>query len=58
LGIIAIIGGISAMKRNRVGLALTGAIGALLSGTLRMLAVIFVSLAKGEFEPKISLPEA
>jgi hypothetical protein len=50
LGIIAIIGGIATMKRSRVGLALTGAIGALLSGTLRMLAVIFVSLAKGEFE--------
>jgi len=58
LGIIAIIGGIASTKRSRFGLALTGAIGALLAGTLGMLAVIFVSLAKGEFEPKISLPEA
>lgn len=36
------------MKKSRVGLALTGAIGALLSGTLGMLSVIFVSLAEGE----------
>jgi hypothetical protein len=50
LGIIAIIGGIAAMKRSRFGLALAGAISALLSGTLGMLAVIFVSLAEGEFE--------
>lgn len=45
------------MKRSRFGLALAGDISALLSGTLGVLAVIFVSLAKGEFEPKISLPE-
>jgi len=50
LGIIAMIGGIAAMKRSRVGLALTGATCVLLSGTLEVLAVIFVSLAKGGFE--------
>jgi hypothetical protein len=57
LGIMAIIGGTAAMKRSRFGLALAGAICALPSGALGVLAVIFVSLAKGEFEPKISLPK-
>jgi len=49
LGIVAIIGGRAAMKRSNFGLALAGAICALPSGTLGVLAVIFVSLAKGEF---------
>jgi len=57
LGIIAVVGGVAAAKRSSFGLALAGAICALPSGTLGVLAVIFVSLAKGEFEPKISLPE-
>jgi len=50
LGILAIIGGISAIKRGSFGLSLVGAICALPSGALGILAVIFVSLAKGEFE--------
>jgi hypothetical protein len=50
LGIIAIAGGVSAVKRKSFGLSLAGAICALPSGILGILAVIFVSLGKGEFE--------
>jgi hypothetical protein len=50
LGIIAIIGGASAIKRNSFGLSLAGAICALPSVILGILAVIFVALAKREFE--------
>jgi len=51
LGIIAIVGGISAIRRRSFGLSLAGAICALLPfNILGLLAVIFVSLAKGEFE--------
>jgi len=51
LGIIAIVGGISAIRRGSFGLALAGAICALLPiNFLGILAVIFVSLAKREFE--------
>jgi hypothetical protein len=51
LGIIAIVGGISAIGRRSFGLSLAGAICALLPiNFLGILAVIFVSLAKGEFE--------
>ena len=51
LGIIAIVGGISAIRRGSFGLSLAGAICALLPfNILGLLAVIFVSLAKGEFE--------
>jgi len=49
LGKVAILGGRAAIKRSSFGLALAGAICALPSGTLGVLAVIFVSLAKGEF---------
>jgi len=49
LGIIAIVGGISAIRRKRVGWPLAGAISALLSGLLGILAVIFVALGKREF---------
>jgi len=49
LGIAAIFGGRAAIKRSSFRLALAGAICALPSGTLGVLAVIFVSLAKGEF---------
>ena len=49
LGIIAIVGGISAIKRKSFGLSLAGAICALLSVPLGILAVIFVSLGKREF---------
>jgi len=52
LGIIAIIGGVSALRRKSFGLSLAGAICALPSPShiLGILAVIFVSLAKREFE--------
>ena len=52
LGIIAIVGGISALRRKSFGLSLAGAICALPSyilGILAILAVIFVSLGKREF---------
>jgi hypothetical protein len=49
LGILAVIGGISATKRKKFGLSLAGAICALLSGLLGILAVIFVALGKREF---------
>ena len=50
LGIVAIAGGISAIKRNSFGLSLAGAICALLPiNHLGILAVIFVSLGRGEF---------
>ena len=50
LGIIAIAGGVSAIKRKSFGLSLAGAICALPSVILGILAVIFVSLGRGEFE--------
>jgi len=50
LGIVAIAGGVSAIKRNSFGLSLAGAICALLPiNHLGILAVIFVSLGRGEF---------
>lgn len=49
LGIIAIVGGVSALRRKMFGLSLAGAICALPSGILGILAVNFVSLAKREF---------
>jgi len=52
LGIVAIIGGIYALKRRVWGLALAGAICALLTppfGILGLLAIIFVTLGKDEF---------
>jgi len=50
-GIIAVVGGISAIKRRRFGLSLAGAICAFLPvNTLGLLALIFVSLGKREFE--------
>ena len=52
VGIIAIVGGSCALRRRIWGLALVGSICALLPpGTiLGILAIIFVSLGKGEFE--------
>ncbi len=52
LGIIAIVGGSYALKRRVWGLALAGSICALLGpwAILGILAIIFVSLGKGEFE--------
>ena len=51
LGIVAIIGGVYAMRRQKWGLALAGAICALLvSSILGIVAIIFVALGKNEFE--------
>lgn len=52
LGIIAIVGGSYALKRRVWGLALAGSICALVGPwfILGLLAIIFVSLGKGEFE--------
>ncbi len=53
LGVIAIIGGIFALRRNTWGLALAGSICALYpphTAVLGILSIIFVSLAKGEFD--------
>ena len=52
LGIIAIVGGSYALKRRVWGLALAGSICAFFGpwGLLGILAIIFVSLGKGEFE--------
>ena len=51
LGIIAIVGGVSAMRRKSFGLSLAGAICGLPSffWILAILAVIFVALGKREF---------
>ncbi len=52
LGIIAIVGGTYALRRRIWGLAIAGSICALIGpwGLLGLLAIIFVSLGKGEFE--------
>jgi len=52
LGIIAIVGGTYALRRQIWGLALAGSICALIGpwGLLGLLAIIFVSLGKDEFE--------
>ena len=52
-GILAVVGGVSAIRRKRFGLSLAGAICALLSGLLGILAVIFVALGKREFGAKV-----
>jgi hypothetical protein len=49
LGIVAIIGGVSAIRKKSFGLSLAGAICALPSGILGILAIIFVSLSKKQF---------
>jgi hypothetical protein len=52
LGIIAIVGGVSALRRKSFGLSLAGAICAVptfILGILGILAVIFVALSKREF---------
>jgi hypothetical protein len=53
LGIVAIVGGIYALRRRVWGLALAGAICAFLAPAgfiLGILAIIFVAMGKGEFE--------
>jgi hypothetical protein len=49
LGVLAVVGGISALRRKRFGLSLAGAICALPSVIFGILAVVFVSLSKREF---------
>jgi hypothetical protein len=53
-GVIALVGGVHSIKRKRWGLALAGAILSFpfvpFGGVLGLLAIIFVSLGKGEFE--------
>jgi len=49
LSIIAIVGGVSAIRRRSFGLYLAGAISALASVILGILAVIFIALSKKEF---------
>ncbi len=49
LGILAVVGGISAIRRKRFGLSLAGAISVLVSGLFGILAVIFITLGKREF---------
>ena len=50
-GILAVIGGVLAMKRRNWGLALAGAIAALMGGghLLGILAIVFVAIGKKEF---------
>jgi len=48
-GIVALVGGINAIKRKRWGLALAGSILSL-PGVMAILAIIFVSLGKKEFD--------
>lgn len=52
LGIVAVVGGVSAIRRKSVGLSLAGAICALPSVFVGILAVIFVALGKREFKAK------
>ena len=49
LGILAMAGGISAVRGKRFGLSLVGAICALGSGLWGMMAVIFVALGRREY---------
>jgi hypothetical protein len=53
-GVIALVGGVHAIRRKRWGLALAGAILSFpfipFGAILGLLAVIFVSLGRGEFE--------
>ena len=51
LGIVALIGGIYALRRKVWGMALAGAIAAFLpTSILGVLAIIFVAISKNEFE--------
>lgn len=50
MGIVAIAGGISTLRRKRFGLSLAGAVCALPSTVLGILAVIFVAMGRKEFK--------
>jgi hypothetical protein len=52
LAIVSIVGGISAIRKKRFGLSLAGAICAVPSGILGIMAVVFVGLGKREFKAK------
>jgi hypothetical protein len=52
LGIVAIVGGVSAIRRKSFGLSLAGAICALPSAIFGILAAIFVALGNREFGAK------
>ena len=52
LGIVAIVGGVSALRRRSFGLSLAGAVCALPVAPLGILAVIFVAVSNREFEAK------
>ena len=51
LGVVAVIGGVYALRRKSFGMALAGAICALPMIILGILAVIFVALSRKEFGP-------
>jgi hypothetical protein len=53
LAIVAIVGGISAIRRKRFGLSLAGAICAIPYGFYGVLAVVFVVLGKREFRATV-----
>ena len=53
LGIIALVGGISAIRKNIYNRSLVGAICCLPSGLMGILAIIFVVLGKREFGAKV-----
>lgn len=55
LGIVAVVGGISAIRRKRFGLSLAGAICSLPSVFLGIVAVVFVALGKREFGVKAAV---
>ena len=50
LGVIAVVGGIWALRRRSLGLALAGAVCVLPLGILGILAIVCIALAKREFE--------
>ena len=50
LGIVAIIGGVYALRRKSFAISLAGAVCALPTVILGILAIVFISLSKGEFE--------
>jgi hypothetical protein len=49
LGVVAIVGGVSALRRRSFGLSLAGAICALPSGFFGAVAISFVPLAAGNY---------
>jgi len=49
LGILSVVGGVSAVRRRSFGLSLAGAISAFPSGLLGILVVILVALGKRQF---------